>query len=577
MKRRIVLLGVGAVTAAAVVAIQPLTQLQERQRPAPVQYDLQAETQIKEGIRPFAETLYKFQMLRAGEPQGLWTLKLMEKYGRHWISPSGYVWVLTENMPGPGGGSRIWVRDTVANTVGEWATGFLPPTSQQSSDRSVRPLGPPRIEDIFAPGGTALELSTGYPQLRLPLQEGGELRLTAAHPEGRRISLHRHLRPGARDLFTEMVSEPGVRFELHRPDDHRARIMVWTREGGQGNALLQVVSFLSGGPIPSVSVEREEELRRPPTHIEVTPGGRILLFDIGREWEPNHAKLRVLSPEGNTVNEFDLLAEGRYASAAEVRRSLRYRDARVATSAGVRPLRDAERQGAGEHEIVEFLDDEGQRFTLILKGRGGGAEAALDVQRGLGARRPKEPVLPGARAETERFVKSESGRFKVRIRRWSAPVPQYTTTLLTSLNGEPREVEMWSRRTSMEPIDAFVSNSGRVFLLEASQVQNEQGQKVDHAVLTIWEPDQKQLAGFTLIDKDWYSSIEHVRRRLDLSKIEIGYEGVAAEVDVEGVSVPQWERENLVIPLGDGRTRQWWIGFIPHMGRAGLYRVGPPR
>ncbi len=540
-------------------------------------YELTAKTEIKQGIRPYAETRYVYSEKIGGKKRELWTINRGDNYLRHWISPSGRVWVVTQGMPGPGGAASIWTRDPSANGYGPW--GFhsvLPPTKRNGRlyaggspgeidlDRvSVRTLGNGRSE-----------------QIRLPLVSGGESRITlVARESAGPAILARALKPGERDLLTEAVeASPHESLRLSRPVP-RSPLVLWEyrdeKTGRERRILQSVEQPTYGDPNDGVllPLKDEREVALAPASVTRTPAGRVLWFGFSKPGEPDAARLTITRYDGKVLKDVDLVKLGGYENSAEAREGLAIRDVRIRRGSRWLPIDESEAYASDAQEELEIKAGEG-RVVLKL-----GEKIEVERLTGAAAIRPKELGWAADNVLSERTFASPNGRFRLRERRLkngNGPAAYATTLIGDAEEGGKRiPVELWSD-FHYDPLhQARVTDTGRAFLLRFDHATNEKNVVVENAALFIKSADGAQLAGIALLtDPGWFSTPAEAKANLRLDRLTVVPQGHIGTREVDSVKIPTPAEERLTLPLEDGRVWNMRIGRLGRMPSEGVYWVG---
>ena len=554
--------------------------------PSQASFELKATTEIKhDGIRAYAETRYVYSEVRDNVRRELWSLSRREKYLRHWISPTGRVWVFTAGMPGPGGASAIWTRDTSANGFGPWGFSNVLPPRVQAGERYARQSA----DDLDLDRVEAKDLgrSTRSEELRMPLKDGGESRITlVAQRDAMPVLLVRTLAKGERDLVTEAL-ETDIHEELRlsRPVP-RSPLILWEYRDPTSNRMRRILQSVGqstygeslAGVLLPVRSEREIDLE--PSATIRTPAGRVIWFGFSQPGEPNAARMTIMSYDGSVIDDVDLLKLYGYRDAAEARRRLVYRDVlfrdgRSGDGEDWEPIDENQNASSAVGEFLELRDDEG-RLLVRLNAQG----ARIERLKGLTAKRPKESTWVGENAIGERTFASPDGRFHLRERHLKSKDGRdpYVATLIGQAideDGKRVEVQLWSDFHYDPLAQARLTNSGRSFVLRFDHSTGPNGKDVVVSALFVRNADGRQLAGMTTVGKDgWFATVEEARKGILLDKMTVTSEGLLQTRVVDDVTVQVPSVEKIALPFKDGRVMHMNVGKLRDGMNEGVYWFG---
>ena len=533
-------------------------------------YRLVAETEIKQGsIRQYAESTYAYSVAEGGRARELWTLTRHDHYLRHWISPSGRVWVMTSGMPGPGGAATLWTRDPSGNGYGPWGFHtFLPPTIRGTTRYAQQSASGIDLDRVTTWTGGRGDASEG---LRMPLKAGGEARVTLVAQEGAApILLARTLKEGERDLVAEgLAASPYQNLSFARPVA-RSPLALWQyreEKTGRTRRILQTLQQATyGAPIDGVLVRvtAERTVDLAPAAVVRTPAARVLWFGLSRPGEPEAARLTVMRYDGAVLKDVDLLKLGGYRSLADLKARLAFGDVRVQGDGGWVPIDPDDNRSPDAPELLE-IRGEGVRVLVRID------EAGVEVERftGLAAKRPKESPPDPSRILSERAFASPDGRFHLRERHLRSGTPNgiYALTLLGQAeepDGRVVPVELWSGIDSDAARSVRVTDSGRTFVFRVDPPDEDRPAR---PVLFVREADGRQIAGMDLFQAPArYRTADDAVTGLRLDAMTWEASGAIETRVVDDVRVRVPRREAYRLTLSPGRVLEFEIGPPPFGG-----------
>ncbi|RYG38979.1 hypothetical protein EON81_02080 [bacterium] len=539
---------------------EPATMVKAKSQ-AP-KFELKAETEIKIGIRQYAVTKYTYYEINGSDRRELWSITQNENYLRHWISPSGRVWVATSSMPGPGGGGYMWTRDARAQRmIGLSYSTALQPDVKESTRHAAGSLDDVDLGRVEA---RVLGTTSFAEQLLLPLKEGGEGRITLVTTrEGEQIGVARYVAKGEPDLLTQglQTSFDAPRFSRPAP---RSPLALWEMRDEKTGGTLRILQTFqeatfgepSEGRFKKIETERKGGLHG--ESVVRTPAGRILWFGLSQPGEPYAARLTVMRYDGKVLSDVDLLKLGGYSSPEEVREKMSIKDVRIRRGGSYLPIDDQENYSADSPEELQVKDEGGRTIIDIT-------DPKVEVKRltGLAAKPPKEGLWANAKINRERIFSSPNGKFKLRERRVAngKNADIYFETFLGQAEdemGRQTFVELWSTVSYSPVAQSRVTDSGRTFILRAEPIEKGKPQR---AVMMVYAPGGNQTAGIDLFQPPAsFPSAKAALNGIRLGEMSVRSEGVVLTREVEGVSYQSADAETFKLPIGAGRSWEFRIG-----------------
>ena len=515
-------------------------------------YELTAKTEIKQGgIRAYAETVYTYTEVRPdGARREKWRITQQDKYARHWISPNGTVFVMTDSMPGPGGSGAIWARDPFADIKGIWP-GFGPFDGSQSGFDFQK--------------SEAVSLTGGADQLRLKLTDGSEHRYTVIYASSGNLAIHRKLAKGEADLLTETLDKPQSSFDIVFERIPETNFGVWRLSVG-GNPVLIRQALKDSQRNGFLEVASEDVIAQIPTRVVRMPSGKILWFEFSEFSYPGVANLKVLDYTGAQLASVDLLKLGGFVNGDAARKSIKYGDVIWNGGSGDMPVETNQRYGGVANESIKFEDRTGRKYLVSLESRGDAyvvdAKASMNLGR---ATEPKEPSFPGATLSADQRATSSDGKFSATAKTYEDKGKLLTQITLTAHIVDPVEggksVQLFSVPMSSRVEGLRVSDSGRVFGVSYIAGQQVGDKKMDMCLFHSWEPSGRNM-NFDLLRLKWFLTLAEARAQLNMAGFKMTPEGVRGERQVDGVPVPTYPLETLTFNLKSGKTENLFIGYV---------------
>ncbi|MCC7230125.1 MAG: hypothetical protein IT203_07005 [Fimbriimonadaceae bacterium] len=530
-------------------------------------YELIAKSVMKQGgIREYAETVYTLVEIRNKVRRERWRITQQEKHYKHWISPSGMVWVLTSRVPGPGGSGRLWARDANADVRGEWSGWEL--GSSGDDKNGIRGIA--ANLDIDDMASKAIQLQGGSEQLRLVGKDGSEFRATIANTDTGDLVVTRHFGKGEPkiDLLTERLDKPSNPPKVEWPAPGKAQIAIWTFFSEQPNQFL-IQNYNLGASFnarPNQTLLSERVLPRKPAYVDKTLTGKLLWFEFGQPWERAVAKLDILTFDGTLIKSIDLLKLGQFQSAEDAQKMIQYRDVLDEAGGGPQTLDSQQRYGEPKIETLTFADRTGRKYRIEIKASDADYEVEARASMNLDKVATKEPTYPGATLYSQIDARSDDGKFTVHVKNYRLDGKQQSQITLIANVTDPiegsKQVELFSLPIAIAPASLRVSNSGRVFALTYPGRSVPGVGDKEMCLFQAWDASGHTMSMDLISNLKWFDSAEGSKGKLDLSKMKIGLEGLRSERVVEGVQVPLYPLESLTFDLGGGRTECLYIGYM---------------
>jgi hypothetical protein len=540
--------------------------------PSQPTYELTANTEIKFGIREYAETTYTYSQTVNGTKRELWRILQRDKYAHHWISPNGIVWVLTEGMPGPGGAGRLWARDPNCDLKGGW------PDYQTMRVSGVGSPYPSTDLDLSA--CQAISLHNGSEQLRLVRKDGSEFRATIAVSEQGDFLLSRTFEKGQpkTDLFTELCDKPYNAPTVEWPAPGKAPIAIWTFFNENPNRYLIQTFRLGSGLDPAArqSILAERPAPQKPAFVDKTLTGKILWWEFGGPGRPPLAKLDVLSYDGSPIQTVDLLKLGKFQSSDDAHLNIQYRDVLDNAGGGPMPTDSEQRYGPGPLESLTFGDRTGRKYVVDIRAKGNQFEVLAKASMNLDQIPTKEPTYPDAMLGSSASAASDDGKFTAEVKNYARGNTKQSQVTLTAHVNDPVEgekaVQLFSSPIPYQPTSIRVTNTGRLYCLGFITPPVPGGKQMVY--LQVFDPSGHQM-GIDLLSLKWFGDISQAKKEVDLRKVAVSNEGPKPERTIEGVPVPSFASEELTFDLGS-RKQKLWVGYMNDQLPTMFYMGRPP-
>jgi hypothetical protein len=534
-------------------------------------FELKTEVEKKWGIREYAETTYSYyEVTSSGSRILRWHRKEGGKYSRHWISPSGKLWIMTESMPGPGGGGRTTLRSVNGDFLGSWQTyawGTYPLT----------------VRTKPAPTMTSAEAKVLRPkvaeQLVVSMTDGSQVHLTAYWPK--RLS-----RP---ILFDERLATPRSKTSLvervlsnqtYAPPTIEVTpgwrpIYIWHAKSTSPTLpdLTWLLAFDSVTNRPH-SLDRGPELPLDhyPDSIRVTKKGYLIIFDFF----DSKARLTVLHFARKFNHSVDLMPLGGFKSAEEAKSSLSWRSPLEMGKGGWTPVSQMPDDGSYGRQQIELWDKQQKRYLFTIDSERN--KFSSEVFSGFAARRPKELSDPGAyKLLSEKSAASPNGKYRLRLREFQGKgIPNFRTlTLLARVQerNKTSEIEMWSNSAYKEIPFMAATNSGRavyfeVGLMDVAGANGSAWTKKDYTALIVVGTDGNQLGYSSAFDNWGFKTLAEVRDKVLFAHTKIDSLGSPEFVKSQGLSVPAYPIERITLPIKGAEAKQFYIVLHTAMGNS---------
>lgn len=525
----------------------------------PPTYELTAATELKEGIRQYAETVYTLYQRTSSGKRQLWRILSRDNYAHHWISPNGMVWVVTKGMAGPGGAASLWARDAIGSLRGSWGGHMMSRSAPNPKDRITVGL------DVDPSATKAVSLHNGSEQLKFVDKRGNEFRTTIVHTDRDEFTVSRIFARGESktDLLTDLLNKPSSPPMVEWVAPNRAPIAVWTFFNENPNRYL--IQFYDQNGVNTDSnqkVSREYQSPRKPSYVDRTPTGKLVWVEFGELGGPALAKLDVLDYTGKLLTSMDLLKYGKFTSTAEAQRSIIYRDIQAHTGRGFMPLDSDDRTYQPPVELLQLSDRTGRKYQIDLRPLESGGQAQMVASYNIGKSETKEPIYPGADLSQSQNLNSADGKFSARVKTYQQDKRTQSQITLIAHVIDPVEggksVEMYSISVPYKLASVRVSNSGRVYAI-SYPIQTPATAKM--CQLQAWDPSGRNLAIDLMQSFKWFSSLDEAKAKLSLDKATFEFEGIRSERMVDGVPIPNYPTEAVAFNLGN-RVERVYIGYM---------------
>ncbi len=519
-----------------------------------ISFELVAKSETKFGaIRPYSETVYTYYELRPdGKKRERWRLTLPDKYSRHWISPSGIVWVQTEAMAGPGGSGHLWARDAYADLKGTWY-----------------PPGRDRTTNV-----QAVSLPSGAEQLRMTDKDGSEYRFTIIPTVDREVTLSRKLDVGEVDHLTKALEKPQNPTDIAFTPIAETPFGVWKLSPNGSPVYIRQTRSQSQIPLADVS---DEMIGQAPARVTKTPSGKFLWFTFKEFGEPSEATMEVLQYDGTTVATVDLLKLGGFQNGDQAKRAILYGDV-LWSNGGLEIPVDSNRYLTPTGvETIKFGDRSGRKFLIKLTQDGEAYQLDARASFNLDSRpEVAQTTFPTAKLVSTQEASSQDGKFRATAKTYEEKGKAITQVTLVGYVDDPVEgiktVQLFDMPAPAKIEGLRVSNSGRVFAVSFAKDQPVGDEKMDFCLFHAWEPSGRNMS-LDLLRSKWFLNLDHARSELSMTRFEAKPEGVRGERMVDGVPIPVYPLEELTFTLASGKKENLYIGNVnEHLPSLFYYR-----
>jgi hypothetical protein len=519
-------------------------------------FELDAKVQYKIGIREYGVTDYTYWETTGGTRKQLWKKQVNEAYVKHWIAPSGRVWIVTAGLPGPGGMGRVWVADLGGSERESWPGGVPDP-------RMPGAAAMPMSSSYDLKKSNVAELRPGVEQLRLVWVSGDERRLTLVEDSKgvKQFGLITTHHPGQPDPRIETILSDRA-YDLPKiesPIDHwQMRFVSVTKPGETKPAKWWRMSIQQTGdgtgPGKFINPRDEADCDYPTSVNPSTGHQHVLWFSLMGD----HPSLEVLKPDGmTTLKKIDLMSAGRFRDAKEAIATWKPENVRVADQ-GWTPLLSVKRdQWGGARDRLDAWDDQKRRHFVNFDAND---NVLYSVAEGLATRDPKEMSSPDVPVLGERKYTSPNGLFTLRIRerKWTGGQNSWSSTLLLAApdRGKTFNLELYSNFAYDDPGIARVDDLGRVMKISK-----------DGYHIEMFDAEGNGLGSLDPVQRGLCTAAE-AKSQIDLSLVKITPTGPIGEKDFEGVTLKQPLSEKVTLTLKNGRSTNYFLS-----GAGGRYQL----
>ncbi len=516
------------------------------------------------GVRESWETTYR---LFEGDKLR-WLITMPNDDWDHWLD-QGTVYALSHNVPGPGGGGRLWARDLFAREVFNVGLADLLGTgdgvlreAEEDQQRSHRNMsvwsGKPVLggQASLQPERASFQHTrNGLTQFCLPLtnkstifvipwvgeadqsQFGGSVTLIRQVASGSTDPIGKAFSSGKAVNLSRLQSDlPGTLFSLE-VDGDRQIVFCRTQRSYDSNALI---------------IRSQELVDQVPTKVVRTPGHRVLWFDVNQNGYPYTSVLRVLDASGSEIGKVDLRSTVNPAPdlpqlGVNVDRIfLRLKKQDV-------PLTEIPPNLFLADEEIVLLDSAGGRVSIHLTGEGGKTKMSTSYNPVPGERFPPRQGETGARLDAK--YRSSDGKLSASFRPWQGGALLTMYGKSNDADGNPVDVELKSLPIPKLPESAIISNSGYVWFI-CSYGANELRAGSPSAVYLQFANmlGDSSSFSFDLSGKEWAGSFA-MARNVDLSHAVIAYSKETKLAKVKNYPITRFAWQTVAIPGLTGRAR----------------------
>ncbi len=546
-------------------------------------YELVATT--KDGVAAGGADYTYYQVSDAGKKTALWSVP-GGAYAHHWISPSGYVWVMsTVSNQRMIGGMQLWVRDPGGRLKGTWSEDFVAPFRMTGGKKPTVVPGPKldtsKVEAL-SPRPNIDE------QLMMRYDNGDEIKVTLfMPPKGEDIYYKSEKKKGDKTpgpILDTALEDPD--YDIPTIEKKMDSLGIW-RAKSHNPAKHDLIWTQTQFPGPELqsnrleTIQSQNRLDEMPESVGYTPAHFIYMFEFGSKT----AQMNFMTVAGKMIHSTDLVKLGGFRSAQEAKDSLTWQKPLVPFQQDWIPISEYKSQMWGGRDLIEMRDKQDRRFEVQLAFDGNDTRYKEKVTEGLAARRTTEFYDDWSwKVTEERSVSSHSGQFTLRVRRFEPlqarskaawkELPQAITLLLnTTINGKKVPVEIWTQTWYKGIPGMAVTDNGIGLVFWTGQMSGEKNVEHDYATLMGWKLDGEQLMGEDPLTGWGYKTLKALDANVQYSGMSVKELGKPTVQTIAGIKLDIYPAEEIRIPTKDKGTR---IGYLMSAGGRLAYYPDQP-
>ncbi|HTQ10888.1 MAG TPA: hypothetical protein VMI31_12505 [Fimbriimonadaceae bacterium] len=533
----------------------------------PVRYELTAQTKdrFRSGQAEIArggpgfETTYAFYAVFADGTKTLeWRRREENKYIAHWITRSGRVWIMAgTGWTGPMDFGSFSLRDRNGDVLGSWTPGLYPAARERV-----------RARQVVKEKTQAATLRNGdLEEIAVPFTDGTQERYIAFWPKGAQVPVCAVAHANKKDdLLAETLTNPAYELPAIQPPFgfwNHFRFWVAKPTDGKGVERVWIVPQQDRLVSQIVRLDQVHQFNKVPD-AAYSVFGLTLLFEFG----DRTATLSFVDGLAGIRHVTNLVTLGGFKSAAEAKADLEWQSPLILAMSGWMPIRQMGMSDYSRNQI-EILDRRGKHYILVLDPQTYAVKERAYA--GLIASRPIDASEDeSATVTSERNARSKSGVYHLRFRRYEAKNVKFkggamTLSLLTTVDGKPGEVQLWSRPCYMDVPFMGVTDSGRVVYFESglqkTYGQNDSiGHMADYGTLWIFGADGQEEGGQQVIGGNWgISDLAQMSRAIDFGHVRLESIGTPAVETAGDRRIQVWPVEEITVPIKGGKSKVFYI------------------
>lgn len=523
-----------------VVAICTLlaAQLLSAQQPP---LELVAEVDERYGVRRTYESQYKLLETRSNGKVELWSIRRMESYQRHWVSPYGRVWVIAGHFRARSPSlitklpPVIWVRDSRGKEI---ADGF----SYALTHRDV--------PDLHWDKATFRTFKNSLAeQMIVPGEDGIELRCTITYDDnnGEFKNYVTIGRKGVDSLMEKGLSDSSSSFKLFQ--DAETGFAYAKAYMGEDHFFLPR-AHPTLDPLNFRWIQQEIPLPGRPTYIGHLPTGQLLLAVFSDLH--NVAELRLWRvADVTSYSTIDLKKLTGMESTREIQKRLNFRDARALVFSEWLPISGLRERGL-DQTAIEMWDDLGHRYQIDIKKQGDKLHINAQKSARPQLRRSDEAAYSMREILEEKEVFSPNNLFKLRKRTYAGPETKPVVWTAVLQKKEDYWDELWTQRMDVDLSTSHLLENGTLVMVGMTSHSGS-------PVVSFHPPDLRQTST-ELVRENWYKSNEEALQYFDPSKLVIRAAGKRHYGPHPG-EITAYTQYTFNFPLPGGKTGEFYFMY----------------
>jgi hypothetical protein len=302
-------------------------------------------------------------------------------------------------------------------------------------------------------------------------------------------------------------------------------------------------------------VKKAVPLLREPGYVVKTPGNRVLMFMFGNGTTD---ELFVYSGRGDLIGKVDLTALGGFRYPNTAQQQLDYTNIQVLRGNAWVTMARADQNYSSPSERIKIEDFDGNQYLFRIEGYDS-ERGSVTTQRMTASNFSliKEQPMDGYRTVEEHSWESASGEFLLRARKLvnDSDSEIYRLTLIHIDKLVPSHYhEMWSTFERVSPIDAFVTDTGKTFVINVGTVKGTRATFDEVAMLRMRDPiGRNAIPILNLAHADYAGSYQNATK-LSFDGLSVEYGAPVEPLKVEDAVVPQVDTETYVWRLSENKT-----------------------